>query len=229
MFAVSGYGTQKRSARHMKRIFIENTHDVPADAIEQIADSIRKDQTIILPAKTIYGISCSYKSKAALDKVYKIKKRAQDMPFILLIADVSQLALFAEKISGQAQILIERYWTSQETSPLTLVLKKARNKENDILTERDTIAVRIAEFAFVREAIRRSAPIISTSATISTVKALPVSIKQVPPEIIESCDLVVDVKEDLLGIESTIVDASKQELSIIREGAVGREEILSLF
>ena len=213
----------------MKKIRIKNTQKVAESVIDTLAGHIKAEKTILLPAKTIYGISCSFQSKKALEQVYAIKKRDTDLPFIILLADISQLSQFARTISAQAKILIEQYWNRPDMSPLTLIFKKIRNKENDILTQRDTIAVRVAEFSFVREAIKRSLPIISTSATISLVKQMPVKVEQVPKDIVNACDLVIDVEEDLLGIESTIIDVSGKDLQILREGAVESDQIRSLF
>jgi L-threonylcarbamoyladenylate synthase len=213
----------------MKKVDIAETQKVSPSVIELLAESIRKEKTILLPAKTIYGISCSYASKKALERVYEIKKRNRDMPFIVLISKISDLSLFTNKINEKAALLIKRYWEKEDVAPLTLIFEKKKSKSNDVLTDKPTLALRVAEFSFVRQAIERSSPIISTSATLSTIKSFPVRIDQIAKEIIEGCDLVVDVKEELLGMESTIVDVSSDELCIIREGAIEAKEIYSLF
>ncbi len=213
----------------LKKINIADTQKVSPDVIEQIADTIKKEQTVLLPAKTIYGISCAYASRKACQRVAGMKSRDADMPFIVLVSEIGDLCAFTDRISPQAELLIERYWAKEDVAPLTLIFQKKSNPINDALTKRNTVAVRIAEFSFVREAIKRSSPIISTSATISTVKSFPVRLDQVPREIIEGCDLVIDVREALLGVESTIVDVSGQDIRIIREGAVRSAEIDALF
>jgi L-threonylcarbamoyladenylate synthase len=219
----------KRGQKALKKIEIANTQQVSPDVIAQIADTIKKEQTVLLPAKTIYGISCAYASRKACQRVAEMKKRDADMPFIVLISEIGDLAVFTDKISPEAKLLIERYWAKEDIAPLTLIFQKKSNHINDALTKRNTVAVRIAEFSFVREAIKKSSPIISTSATISTIKSFPLRLDQVPRQIIDGCDLVIDVREALLGVESTIVDVSTEDVRILREGAVKSAEIHALF
>jgi len=207
-------------------IKIKNSSRASAETVMDIAGYILNEKAVILPAKTIYGLSCMYNSAAALKKLYKIKERKSDLPFIILFSRLKSIEKFVEKTSSDADILIKHYWNCEEPAPLTIIFKKSPSLEDFITGGRDTIALRRAEFKFVRDIIDASTPIVSTSATISQTDVMPHKLKDIPEKILKKADLAVELEEELLGIESTIVDLSGSGIKLIREGAIKFDDIL---
>lgn len=210
----------------MDIIKIKNSGKVSGKTVRDIAGYILNEKTVILPAKTIYGLSCMYNSSAALKKLYEIKERKSDLPFIILFSGLESIEKLASEISDDARILIKHYWDCEEPAPLTIVLKKNAALEDFITGGRNTIALRRAELKFVRDIIDISTPIISTSATISQTDTIPHMIKDIPEKICKKADLIVELEEKLLGIESTIIDISGSKIKPVREGAVKFDSIL---
>jgi len=167
-----------------------------------------------------------YDSSLALKKLYKIKERKSDLPFIILFSKLKNIAKFTEEVSSDARILIKHYWDCDEPAPLTIIFKKSTSLEAFITGGRSTIAIRRAELKFVRDVIDNSTPIVSTSATISKTDIMPLKLKDIPEKIQKKADLIVELGEDLIGMESTIVDASGSEIVLVREGAVKFTDIL---
>jgi L-threonylcarbamoyladenylate synthase len=207
-------------------IKIKNSGRTSTQTILDIAGYILNEKAIILPAKTIYGLSCMFNSEAALKKLYRIKERKSDLPFIILFSKLKDIKKFAEDISMDANALIKHYWDREEPAPLTIIFKKNASLEDFITGGRDTIALRRAELKFVRDAIDASTPIVSTSATISQTDNMPYKLKDIPEKILKKADLIVEMEEKLMGIESTIVDTSGSEIKLVREGAVKFSDIL---
>ena len=207
-------------------IKIKNSSRTSGETIRDIAGYILNEKAVILPAKTIYGLSCMYNSAPALKKIYKIKERKSDLPFIILFSKLKNIEKFAQKVSTDAAILIKNYWDCDEPAPLTIIFQKNTSLEDFITGGRDTIAIRRAELKFVRDIIDASTPIVSTSATISQTDVMPHKLKDIPEKILKKADLTVELEEGLLGVESTIVDASGSEIKQIREGAVKFDDIL---
>ena len=210
----------------MSIIKIKNSSRVSSETVRDIAGYILNEKAIILPAKTIYGLSCIYNSRTALKKLYKIKERKSSLPFIILFSKLKNIEIFTESVSRDAGILIKHYWDCGEPAPLTIIFKKNAALEDFITGGRDTIAIRRAELKFVRDIIDESAPVVSTSATISQTDSMPLKLRDITEKILRRADLAVELEEELLGIESTIVDASGSEIKLIREGAVKFGDIL---
>jgi len=196
--------------------------------IDLIANLLNENKVLVLPTKTIYGISARFDNEKNFERIYDIKKRSQNIPFIILISNLEDLKNLVFNLPKNAQKLIEAFWKKDEVIPLTIIFKKNPKLASFITGSKDTIGIRRAEFDFIRKIIDKSAPIISTSATISGVKSVPLEITDIPQSILNDVDAIVKYPEKLLGVESTIVDFSKDEEypSLVRQGIVSYEYIL---
>jgi len=202
------------------------TRDYRGGETERIAVALRQGNVIILPASTIYGISCIYYDKEAVERVYRIKKRLSSMPFIVLISRIRQLDLLVSGVGSLGRKILQKYWQKEDPRPLTLVFRKSTSLPPGITGGRDTVAVRMAGIRAVRNIIDISGPLISTSANLSGQKTDPASIEDIPEEIRSSVDMIVRLKGRLEGRPSTIVDVTGERPSLIREGPLGFDDIL---
>ncbi len=210
----------------MKIIKIKNHLKVSKAEIKAISLSLIEEKTLILPANTIYGLSCKFDSRPAVEKIYRIKRRKKELPFIILISNTSSLKDLADTVSAEADALIRKYWNIEEPRPLTMIFKKNKGLEDFMTGGSPNIAVRVAGLEFIRKIIDICGPIVSTSATISGTKDSPKEIKDIHGSIKDSVDLIVDWGHPLPGIGSTIIDASRHRLQLVREGLVQLENIL---
>jgi len=196
--------------------------------IIRIASLLNYNKVIILPAKTMYGISSRFDSKEAAERICRIKERPEELPFIVLVSNIETLSSMVSNISKNTEKLMDWYWDDSDVKPLTIIFRKACGLKDFVSKNRNTIAIRRAEFAYVREIIDKSAPIISTSATISGTAKNPLEIRQIPDKILKNVDMVIEHDEKLLGTQSTIIDMSDESdfPKLIRQGAVPFDDIL---
>jgi len=194
-----------------------------------IAKAMAEGKTAILPTCTMYGLSCIYNNKAALDRIYEIKQRPKVMPFIILIADIADMDILAERKNAFADILIEKYWLPLNPQPVTIVFEKNKNLPDFITGGSGSIALRLECLPLIKDVIKICGPIVSTSSTISGAGGSPVSIAEIPGVIKNNVDIIASVKENLAGLASTIVDVTGNIPVIVREGKVSGQEIMELF
>jgi len=196
------------------------------NAANVAARHIYEGKVVILPTSTIYGLSCSYDNENALEKIYELKQRPKNLPFIVLISKIDSLLQLAAEINGTADILIKNYWTDKNSQPLTLVFKKNNSFDSFIAGGSEKIAIRLDGLEILKKIIELSGPVVSTSATISGVALSPKSIKEIPEIIKKGADLTIDFGVDLPGTASTIIDVSGSEPVLIREGALKYNKVL---
>lgn len=203
--------------------------------ISAIAEKICSGAVGVLPTSTIYGISCIYDNEYLLNKVYAIKQRPANMPFITLIPCIDWLEKICCNISRVVQALAEKYWLSDSPEPLTLILEKRSLKEKRqknkcsqdmVSAARETIAIRLDFLPEIIEITKLSGPIISTSATISGTDIAPKTIRQVPAPVREKVDFIFDYGKPLAGLASTIIDVTGDLPVLIREGSLKYCDIL---
>lgn len=210
----------------MNTLKINNPDKINKNIIKKIAELISEGKTVILPTSTIYGLSCKYNDRNAIEKIYNIKKRNKNLPFIILISSYDDLKSLVSDINPVAKKIIKNFWDTENPKPLTLIFNKKSSLENFITSGSSNIAIRLAEPRFLRNIINICGPIVSTSATVSGTKSYPKKIEDIPFTIRKQVDLVVEYPSSLAGVESTIVDVTGQTPVLLREGKVKFRDVL---
>ena len=186
------------------------------NSLKKAAGILDKGGVIIYPTDTLYGLGADAANERAKKRIYEIKGRDFDKPLSICVSSLSQAEKFA-KVDGTAWLLAEKFLPG----PLTLVLEQ--QKELKYISKDGKIAVRIPENIFaIRLAEMRGRAFTSTSANLSGGKN-PVSVGDIPDEVKDKCDLVVDGGISKFMKTSTVLDVSERK--IIREGAITREEL----
>ena len=210
----------------MEKIYIGQKISSNDTTLKKISDLLISGKVGVLPTATIYGLSCIYDDEDAVKKIYSIKRRKSGTPFIVLVSSLSQLGILAGELNDPVKKLIAKYWDTKKPYPLTLILLKNKSTGSFITGGRSTIAIRMAGLKTIRDIIDQTGPIVSTSATLSGTMVQPRTLDEVPGEIKREADFVVDYGSNLGGMESTIVDLTGKEPTLLRQGALDYEDIL---
>lgn len=175
---------------------------------------------IVYPTDTLYGLGADIFNEEAIKKVFEIKKRPQDTPLPVAVSDF-EMCKKISKVDERSEKLINIFLPGK----LTLILEK-KDVVPDIVTGGlKKVAVRIPDNKIALEILSRFGPITATSANIHGTKT-PKLINDISNQFLKE-DVEVYIDDGKLdGLPSTIVDASGQDIVIIREGAIRKEEIL---
>ncbi len=74
---------------------------------KELEEYLKRDKIVVAPTDTLYGILANALNKNLVEKVYKIKKRKPEKPYIILIPDVKFLSIFGIKPSEKERKLLE--------------------------------------------------------------------------------------------------------------------------
>lgn len=189
--------------------------------IKLAVEVLKKGGLVAYPTDTVYGLGADPLNEKAVSRIYQVKNRPRNLPLPLLLADKSDLLKVALIVPEIAWQLIEQFWPGG----LTLVVKKNVWVPANITAGGDTVAVRIPDHPVTIALIRGLGnPIVGTSANLSG-KPSPVTAEEVSKQLGNKVDLIVDGGRCPGGIESTVVDVSTAFPTIVREGAIPREDI----
>ena len=135
------------------------------EEIDLIVKKLENGSVLVLPTDTVYGLSCLASSKKAIDKIYKIKKRAREKKFILLMKSFCMVRKYCFLSVAQYKFLKERI---DKEKPLTVVLR-SREKLPKYLRQENSVAIRIpASNDFLMNVLKKvNEPIVSTSLNLS--------------------------------------------------------------
>lgn len=190
-------------------------------ALHSAVETLLSGGVCVLPTDTVYGIAASFRDAAAIRRLFELKKRDPHKSIAVLLGDVSQAALVAERISPAAERLTACFWPGGLT-----VLVEKRSQLPAGLSTNEKIGLRIPDQAFTRELIRRTGPLATTSANFSGM-APALEISDLPDELLSQIPLVIDGGRVKQGISSTVVDCTVEPVLILREGGLKTADILA--
>ncbi len=177
------------------------------EKIDEAADLLRKGGLVAFPTETVYGLGANFQDKAAIDRVYRVKKRSKDKPLTIHIADVENLRAFVDDIPRLGFKLIRKFWPG----PLTLLLRSKEGKALGFRMPSNRIAQDLINKAKV--------PIVAPSANLSGHPA-PKTADEVLRDLDGRIDMLIDGGPTQIGTESTVVDLTTSPPKVLRKGAI---------
>ena len=151
--------------------------------IENVLQTLNKGGVFLYPTDTIWGIGCDATNDKAVEKIYKIKQRADHKAFISLVNSKQQL----KQITG----LIPKFDISSQ--PTTIIYPQAKILSKKILGKDGSAGIRLTNDKFCKDIIKKfGKPIVSTSANISGTKHAN-KFSEISQEIKKNVDYIVNL------------------------------------
>ena len=183
--------------------------------IKQVVESLKKGGVIIYPTDTIYGLGCDIFQHKAIERICSIKNLEPHKAQLSFVCyDLSDLSKYAKQLTTPVYRTLKQYLPG----PYTFILEASKEVPKILKTKKDTIGLRIPDNKIARcIAEELGNPILSASLPGEYVE------EYTDPEIIydkflKLVDMVID--GGIGGtVPSTIIDFTKTEAELIREGA----------
>lgn len=191
-----------------------------AQDIVQAAALLKQGELVAFPTETVYGLGGNALDPSASRKIYAVKGRPSDNPLIVHLAKWEDIYGVAYP-TKEAKLLFDAF----SPGPLTMILKKLPTVPNETTGGRDTVAVRFPSHPVARELIEKAGvPIAAPSANVSK-HVSPTTAWHVYNDLNGKIPLILEGGSSEVGIESTIVDLTGEEPTVLRPGAITAEEI----
>lgn len=169
---------------------------------------------IVYPTDTVWGIGCDATNEEAVAKIYALKKRDTSKKMICLVANDFMLEKHVKEVPEVAFDLIEL-----ATKPITIVYDQPVGIAKNLVSDNNTIAIRVASDKFCQYLITKfKKPIVATSANLSRTTE-PRNFKEINAAILKGVDYVVNLHEEKnSGTTSSIIQLKNDgTVKIIRE------------
>jgi L-threonylcarbamoyladenylate synthase len=209
------------------RIISECTSTIIKDA----AASLIMGDLVAFPTETVYGLGANATNMDAVARVYEVKSRPVNHPLIVHISSIEHLDKWAKDIPEFAITLSRSYWPG----PMTLVLPRTELAKDFITGNQDTVAIRVPSHPIAQELLSQfeaqgGAGVVAPSANRFG-KVSPTNADAVVNELgklLHDKDKILNGGSSQVGIESTIIDCTKERPIILRPGAITNEMLNSL-
>lgn len=183
--------------------------------INDAVSILKEDGVIVIPTDTVYGLACSGNSEIGVNKIYNIKKRNFNKKLPIIVDTYDRLMDLCEVDKDSLRKLKEFF-----PGELTIILKKKNSEE--------TKAVRMINNEIINKIIERlDCFLYLTSANVSGDE--PVSdISNLMKEFDGKVDMII-MGSKMSKVSSTIVDLTRKELKLVREGNIKFSKILEVY
>ncbi|MEQ1752673.1 MAG: L-threonylcarbamoyladenylate synthase [Micropepsaceae bacterium] len=191
-------------------------------AIAEAARLLHQGELVAFPTETVYGLGADASRDRAVTRIFEAKGRPQFNPLIVHVAtleDATSLATF----SALAIKLARRFWPG----PLTLVVPRRKECNVSWLATAglDTVAIRCPAHPVAQALLKAfggplAAPSANPSGTVSATAA-----EHVAEGLGHAVAMVLDGGSTAYGLESTIIGFDGDAPTMLRPGAVSREDI----
>jgi L-threonylcarbamoyladenylate synthase len=199
-----------------------------ADALARAAQLLQEGRLVALPTETVYGLGADATNQEAVARIYSVKGRPSDHPLIVHVADMQDIADWAEEIPDYAIDLARSFWPG----PMTLILKRSSLAQDFITGGQGTVGLRVPDhtlaLAFLHEFKKIGGKGVAAPSANRFGHVSPTTAKAVHEELgqyLDVDDLILDGGPSSVGVESTIIDCTGASPRILRPGAITLEMI----
>lgn len=189
------------------------------------AEVIARGGVIAFRTDTFYGLGVDPFNAAAVARIRQLKGREENKPILLLISDADQIErLIAERSAAFARAAAA-FWPG----PLTIIGRAVAAMPLEITAGTGTVGVRLPADENVRELVRECGGILTATSANPSGREPGRSAPQVASYFPHGLDLIVDAGEVSATEPSTVLDVTTAPPRVVREGAIGRQDIEQLF
>jgi L-threonylcarbamoyladenylate synthase len=181
---------------------------------DDVAQTLLKGGVAVIPTDTIYGIVGKALNQKTVERIYKIKKRTPDKPFIILIADYKDLELFSIRLNGYQKKFCRNYWPD----PVSIAIACPNKRFEYLHRGTKFLAFRMPNKKGLRCILSKTGPLVAPSAN---------------PEGLDPSNNIIMAKEyfgkkidayidegKVESAPSTLVLLNDDKYLVLREGAV---------
>lgn len=118
------------------------------------------NKIFVLKTDTLYGICARAFDKESVEKIYTIKGRDDNKPFIILIHELYDLKRFGIQLTSVQETFLKKHWPN----PVSVVLSCNYKKYEYLHRGTKTLAFRLPNSDTLRNFIKQNGPIVAPSA-----------------------------------------------------------------
>ncbi|TWS95587.1 L-threonylcarbamoyladenylate synthase [Streptococcus sp. sy018] len=190
-------------------------------SLEQLVAKLKQGEALVLPTETVYGLFANAMNETAVNHVYRLKKRPRDKALNLNVSSLEDILAYSKNQPAYLKKLYQAFLPG----PLTLILSSNDAVPTWINSGLDTVGFRLPSHPITREIIQQvGQPLIGPSANLSG----QVSGRVFEQIIKDFSNQVTGIADDaaILGVDSTILDLSRPQARILRQGSITKQQLL---
>ncbi len=188
------------------------------------AQQLAAGRLVAFATETVYGLGARADDEAAVARIFAAKGRPADHPLIVHLAELHDAHQFSGHISTDAHRLMAAFWPG----PLTLILPRRVGVAAAAAGGQDSVGLRMPAHpvarALLKQAARLGVPGVAAPSANRFGHVSPTTAGHVATEFGPDL-LVLDGGACPVGIESAIVDCTRELPALLRPGQLSRSRL----
>jgi L-threonylcarbamoyladenylate synthase len=193
--------------------------------VSPIADAVavlRRGGLVAFPTETVYGLGADAANPGAVRRLYAVKGRPPDHPVIAHIGRAAALDEYALDVPLVAHVLAGAFWPG----PLTLILRRRPERVvAEVAGGRDTVGLRVPDHDIALELLDAFGGAVAAPSANRFGRVSPTTAAHVRADLGADVDVVLDGGATRVGVESTIVDCTRDGLTVLRVGGISSAQL----
>lgn len=190
------------------------------NTLAEAAAVLRRGGTVAFPTETVYGLGADALQPEALAGIFAAKGRPLDNPLIVHIAGWEQAEAL---IAGEPPPLFWRLGRLFWPGPLTLVVPRHGRVPAAVSAGLPTVAIRWPAHPVAEALIKLAAVAVAAPSANLSGRPSPTTAEHVEVDLAGRIDLILDGGPTGVGIESTVLDLTRDPPLLLRPGGITRE------
>lgn len=193
---------------------------VSHESIARAAGLLREGHLVIVPTDTVYGIVADVRVNPAVEGIYRAKGKGAAAPLQLLFPGLRDVARYA-RLTPAAAALVD----ALGPGGWTIIVPAAPGWTSPALAGGTTVGFRMPNSPPLRALLEAlDGPVAASSANRHGGPS-PTMCGDAVAQVGEHVAIALDGGPAALALDSTVIDCSREEPVILREGAIDRETI----
>ena len=203
--------------------------DTTAASIAIAAECLRRGGLVAFPTETVYGLGVNALDAAAVRRLFEAKGRPANDPLIVHVASFDAMDdLLGEDLETGPYCRVRRLAMQFWPGPLTLVVPTTARVPREVTAGLDTVGIRVPAHPVARALLEAAnIPIAAPSANLFS-RPSPTRADHVLQDLRDRIDMVIDGGATNVGVESTVLDLTADEPTVLRPGAITLEMLREL-
>ena len=193
----------------------------PSLEVVRAVEVLRAGGLIGLPTETVYGLGADASNDLAVRHIFAVKGRPSTHPLIVHVASVERARAWALELTAAGEKLARAFWPG----PLTLIVKRSALASDAVTGGQDTVGLRVPSHPLALELLEAFGGGVAAPSANRFGRVSPTTAAHVKSELGDEVDLILDGGPSQVGVESTIIDVTREPPRLLRPGGVSREAI----
>ena len=186
---------------------------------EQAAQLLASGRLVAFPTETVYGLGADAVNPDAVCSIFEAKGRPSQHPLIVHGASATDWSHCVE-LNDWAERLMHRFWPG----PLTLILNKTKRIPDVVTGGQKSVGIRCPDHwaaqALLRAFSQVGSGLVAAPSANRFTQLSPTQACHVMSQLEGRIDWVIDAGACEVGLESTIVDLTADEPTLLRPGMI---------